>query len=223
MSARVWLTSASRRSCSASGCSSCSCSCECSALLSACSIGTSVSATGAAASGCVAGSAASPTSSVGGSAAGGSAAAPSAAASTGAPPVRTPKWVRKAFLAARIHPLGLGPPAPRRWSIGNAALRLRMVRERRPWERRSRQSFRGGETAARRCPERSPGSLRGEMADFFTWVGRAAHSGHAARTLSREGNAATVTRRRRIRPQWYQGAGMNGSALEKNRDLALSI
>ena len=39
------------------------------------------------------------------------------------------------------------------------------------------------------------------------------------RTLSREGNAATVTRRRTDRPQWYQGAGMNGSDLEKNRDL----
>ena len=134
--------------------------------------------------------------------------------------MRTPKWIRKAFLAARVHPFGLGPPAPRRWSIGNAARRLRMVRERRPWERRSRQSFRGGETAARRCPERSPGSLRGEMADFFTWVGRAAHGGHAARTLSREGDAATVTRRRTDRPQWCQVAGMNGSDLEKNRDLA---
>ena len=57
------------------------------------------------------------------------------------------------------------------------------------------------------------------MADFFTWVGRAAHGGHAARTLSREGDAATVTRRRTDRPQWCQGAGMNGSDLEKNRDL----
>ena len=124
----------------------------------------------------------------------------------------------KAFLAARIHPLGLGPPAPRRWSIGNAARRLRMVRERRPWERRSRQSFRGGETGAGRCRERSPGSLGGETPDFFTWVGRAAHGGHAARTLSREGDAATVTRRRTDRPQWCQVAGMNGSDLEKNRD-----
>ena len=56
------------------------------------------------------------------------------------------------------------------------------------------------------------------MADFFTWVGRAAHGGHAVRTLSREGDAATVTRRRTDVPQWYQGAGMNGSDLEKNRD-----
>ena len=164
------------------------------------------------------GSAAPPTSSVGGSAAGGSA-APSAAASTGAPPVRTPKWIRKAFLAARVHPFGLGPPAPRRWSIGNAARHLRMVRERRPWERRSRQSFRGGETGAGRCRERSPGSPGGETPDFFTWVGRAAHGGHAARTLSREGDAATVTRRRTDRPQWCQVAGMNGSDLEKNRDI----
>ena len=53
------------------------------------------------------------------------------------------------------------------------------------------------------------------MADFFTWVGRAAHGGHAVRTLSREGDAATVTRRRTDVPQWYQGAGMNGSDLEK--------
>ena len=143
----------------------------------------------------------------------------SAAASTGAPPVRTPKWVRKAFLAARIHPFGLGPPAPRPWSIGNAARRLRMFRERRPWERRSRQSFRGGETGAGRCRERSPGSPGGGMADFFTWVGRAAHGGHAVRTLSREGDAATVTRPRTDVPQWYQGAGMNGSDLEKNLDL----
>ena len=58
------------------------------------------------------------------------------------------------------------------------------------------------------------------MADFFTWVGRAAHGGHAVRTLSREGDAATVTRRRTDVPQWYQGAGMNGSDLEKNRDLS---
>jgi len=58
----------------------------------------------------------------------------------------------------------------------------------RPWERRSRQSFRGGETGARRCAERSPGSPGGEMADLFTWVGRAALGGHA-----REGDAATVT------------------------------
>ena len=122
-------------------------------------------------------------------------------------------------MAARIHPFGLGPPAPRRWSIGNAARRLRMVRERRPWERRSRQSFRGGETGAGRCRERSPGSLGGETPDFFTWVGRAAHGGHAARTLSREGDAATVTRRRTDRPQWCQVAGMNGSDLEKNRDV----
>ena len=50
-----------------------------------------------------------------------------------------------------------------------------------PWERRSRQSFRGGETGARRCAERSPGSPGGEMADLFTWVGRAAHGGHAPR------------------------------------------
>ena len=57
------------------------------------------------------------------------------------------------------------------------------------------------------------------MAIFFTWVGRAAHGGHAVRTLSREGDAATVTRRRTDVPQWYQGAGMNGSDLEKNRDL----
>ena len=35
------------------------------------------------------------------------------------------------------------------------------------------------------------------------------------RTLSREGDAATVTRRRTDVPQWYQGAGMNGSDLEK--------
>ena len=49
------------------------------------------------------------------------------------------------------------------------------------------------------------------MAIFFTWVGRAAHGGHAVRTLSREGDAATVTRRRTDVPQWYQGAGMNGS------------
>ena len=133
--------------------------------------------------------------------------------------MRTPKWIRKAFLAARVHPFGLGPPAPRRWSIGNAARRLRMVRERRPWERRSRQSFRGGETGAGRCRERSPGSLGGETPDFFTWVGRAAHGGHAARTLSREGDAATVTRRRTDRPQWCQVAGMNGSDLEKNRDV----
>ena len=94
-----------------------------------------------------------------------------------------------------------------------------MVRERRPWERRSRQSFRGGETGAGRCRERSPGSLGVETPDFFTWVGRAAHGGHAVRTLSREGEAATVTRRRTDVPQWYQGAGMNGSDLEKNRDL----
>ena len=125
-------------------------------------------------------------------------------------------------MAARVHPFGLGPPAPRRWSIGNAARRLRMVRERRPWERRSRQSFRGGETGAGRCRERSPGSLGGETPDFFTWVGRAAHGGHAARTLSREGDAATVTRRRTDRPQWCQVAGMNGSDLEKNRDLLVS-
>jgi hypothetical protein len=59
------------------------------------------------------------------------------------------------------------------------------------------------------------------MADFFTWVGRAAHGGHAVRTLSREGDAATVTRRRTDVPQWYQGAGMNGSDLEKNRDIKL--
>ena len=137
--------------------------------------------------------------------------------------MRTPKWIRKAFLAARVHPFGLGPPAPRRWSIGNAARRLRMVRERRPWERRSRQSFRGGETGAGRCRERSPGSLGGETPDFFTWVGRAAHGGHAVRTLSREGDAATVTRRRTDRPQWCQGAGMNGSDLEKNRDLYLLL
>ena len=57
------------------------------------------------------------------------------------------------------------------------------------------------------------------MADFFTWVGRAAHGGHAVRTLSREGDAATVTRPRTDVPQWYQGAGMNGSDLEKNRDI----
>ena len=60
------------------------------------------------------------------------------------------------------------------------------------------------------------------MADFFTWVGRAAHGGHAVRTLSREGDAATVTRRRTDVPQWYQGAGMNGSDLEKNRDIRRS-
>ena len=52
------------------------------------------------------------------------------------------------------------------------------------------------------------------------WVGRAAHGGHAARTLSREGDAATVTRPRTDVPQWYQGAGMNGSDLEKNRDTS---
>ena len=60
------------------------------------------------------------------------------------------------------------------------------------------------------------------MANFFTWVGRAAHGGHAVRTLSREGDAATVTRRRTDRPQWCQGAGMNGSDLEKNRDVGFS-
>ena len=69
---------------------------------------------------------------------------------------------------------------------------------------------------------RSPGSLGGETPDFFTWVGRAAHGGHAVRTLSREGDAATVTRRRTDVPQWYQGAGMNGSDLEKNRDLCFA-
>ena len=65
----------------------------------------------------------------------------------------------------------------------------------------------------------APCSLGGETPDFFTWVGRAAHGGHAVRTLSREGDAATVTRRRTDVPQWYQGAGMNGSDLEKNRDV----
>ena len=41
------------------------------------------------------------------------------------------------------------------------------------------------------------------MAIFFTWVGRAAHGGHAVRTLSREGDAATVTRRRTDVPPWW--------------------
>ena len=40
-------------------------------------------------------------------------------------------------------------------------------------------SWRGD--GARRCAERSPGSPGGEMADLFTWVGRAAHGGHAPR------------------------------------------
>ena len=92
-----------------------------SASLSDCCIGTSASAAGAA-------SATPPTSSVGGSAAGGSA-TPSAAASTGAPPVRTAKWATRPSLATLVHLLGLGPPAPRRWTFGNAACRLRAVRE----------------------------------------------------------------------------------------------
>ena len=166
MSARVWLTSASRRSCSASGCSSCSCSDESSASLSDCCIGTSASAAGVA-------SATPPTSSVGGSAAGGSA-TPSAAACAQQSGLRSRPWRLLSTCSAwgRLHRVDgtLAMPRAAYERFGNH-----------PWERRSRQSFRGGETGARRCAERSPGSPGGEMADLFTWVGRAAHGGHAPR------------------------------------------
>ena len=56
-----------------------------------------------------------------------------------------------------------------------------------PWERRSRQSFRGGETGARRCAERSPGSPGGEMADLLHGLG-----GQLTAATHR-GDAATVT------------------------------
>ena len=74
-----------------------------------------------------------------------------------------------------------------------------------PWERRSRQSFRGGETGARRCAERSPGSPGGEMADLFTWVGRAAHGGHAPRRC-RDGYPipdVSDGRPSKWSPKWY--------------------